>query len=196
MNERELITFDTKDIKINQIELANRLNTPAGFENETLQRCICEVTKSAHPMFCFRKAEIKVADGIIDFGFCKVMSKDLAKNLLGCCEAVVMAATLGIDIDRLIARGSVISKAEGFFLDAVASSFAEAVIDYANDRLKQEFPLRPRFSAGYGDWELSCQKDILDFLCADKLMGIKIGDNLIMTPRKSITAVCGIGEKI
>ena len=49
-----------------------------------------------------------------------------------------------------------------------------------------------RFSPGYGDFTLKHQRDILDFLSADRLLGIKLGDNLIMTPRKTITAICGV----
>ncbi len=190
MNECKLITFD--DVEINEIELANRIKTPAGYEHDALQRSICEVKKSAKPMFCYRKADIKVDEDTVDFGFCKVISKNLAKNLSGVSSAFVMAATLGIDLDRLITRLSVTSKAYGFLSDAVASAMAESLMDCANKLLSKDYKLRPRFSAGYGDFSLCCQADLLSFVNADKLLGIKLGDNLMMTPRKSITAVCGI----
>lgn len=194
MNECKLITFD--DIKINEIELANRLKTPAGTDFEALQRSICEVKKSAKPMFCCRKADIKVDEDTVDFGFCRVTSKNLAKNLHGLSSAFVMASTLGIDLDRLITRLSVTSKAYGFLADAAASAMAESLMDYGNNLLMEDYKLRPRFSAGYGDFDLCCQTDLLDFVNADKLLGIKLGDNLMMTPRKSITAVCGIESVI
>ena len=194
MNECKLITFD--DIEINEIELANRIKMPAGTDFEALQRSICEVKKSAKPMFCCRKADIKVDEDTVDFGFCRVTSKNLAKNLHGLSSAFVMASTLGINTDRLITRLSVTNKAYGFISDAVASAMAEAVMDCGNNLLMEDYKLRPRFSAGYGDFDLCCQADLLEFVNADKLLGIKFGDNLIMTPRKSITAVCGIESVI
>jgi hypothetical protein len=194
MNECKLITFD--DIEINEIELANRIKMPAGTDFEALQRCICEVKKSAKPMFCCRKADIKVDEDTVDFGFCRVTSKNLAKNLHGLSSAFVMASTLGIDLDRLITRLSVTNKAYGFLSDAAASAMAESLMDYGNNLLMEDYKLRPRFSAGYGDFDLCCQADLLDFVNADKLLGIKLGDNLMMTPRKSITAVCGIESVI
>jgi hypothetical protein len=194
MNECKLITFD--DIEINEIELANRIKMPAGTDFESLQRCICEVKKSAKPMFCCRKADIKVDEDTVDFGFCRVTSKNLAKNLHGLSSAFVMASTLGIDLDRLITRLSVTNKAYGFLSDAAASAMAESLMDYGNNLLMEDYKLRPRFSAGYGDFDLCCQADLLDFVNADKLLGIKLGDNLMMTPRKSITAVCGIESVI
>lgn len=194
MNECKLITFD--DIEINEIELANRLKTPAGYEHDALQRSVCEVKKSAKPMFCYRKADIKVDEDTVDFGFCRVTSKNLAKNLHGLSSAFVMASTLGIDLDRLITRLSVTNKAYGFLSDAAASAMAESLMDYGNNLLMEDYKLRPRLSAGYGDFDLCCQADLLDFVNADKLLGIKFGDNLMMTPRKSITAVCGIESVI
>lgn len=194
MNECKLITFD--DIKINEIELANRIKMPAGTDFEALQRSICEVKKSAKPMFCYRKADIKVDEDTVDFGFCRVTSKNLAKNLHGLSSAFVMASTLGIDLDRLITRLSVTNKAYGFLSDAAASAMAESLMDYGNNLLMEDYKLRPRFSAGYGDFDLCCQADLLEFVNADKLLGIKLGDNLMMTPRKSITAVCGIESVI
>ena len=78
--------------------------------------------------------------------------------------------------------------------DAVASAMAETVMDMLNNSLKENNNLSPRFSPGYGDLELDFQRQILSVLCADRILGIKLGDNLLMTPQKSITAICGIKE--
>ena len=57
----------------------------------------------------------------------------------------------------------------------------------ANDK-----KLRPRYSPGYGDLSLEVQSEVLKVLNADKILGIKLGANLLMTPKKSITAVQGV----
>ena len=51
-----------------------------------------------------------------------------------------------------------------------------------------------RYSPGYGDFPLSFQKEILDFLDAYRKIGLSVTPNYIMIPRKSITAVLGISN--
>ena len=54
--------------------------------------------------------------------------------------------------------------------------------------------LKPRFSAGYGDLPLATQKDIFSALGLDKNLGVLLGDGLLMTPTKSVTAFVGLCE--
>ena len=51
--------------------------------------------------------------------------------------------------------------------------------------------MTPRFSPGYGDWELSAQKDILR-VCGGNQIGISVSDNFMMSPQKSVSAVFGL----
>lgn len=183
------------DISIDKTELAQRLKTPTGYTDEEVEGCIAGVIESCNPKGCYVKVPLAFfEEGRADLGFTSLCSRDLCKTLQGCKECYVMAATLGIDTDRFVNKTSLVSKARGFIADAVASALAEAVMDILNNHLKQSASLTPRFSPGYGDLDLSCQGDILNALSADKLIGIKLGANHIMTPRKSITAICGIKE--
>ena len=182
-----------EDISINRAELAQRLKTPTGYTDETVEKCIRQLINACNPKGCYVRVPARVhEDGRVEFEFATLKSEDLCKTLLGCEEAYVMAVTLGIEADRLVTRTSFVSKAEGFITDAIASAMAESVIDVMNDYLKQSAELTPRFSPGYGDLDLSCQRVVLDTLGADRLLGIKLGENLLMTPKKSITAICGI----
>ncbi len=192
--EQYIYSVNIDDISIDEAELALRLNIPKGFTNHTIEECISAVKSSSTPKCCYMRVPLSLKEGRVDFEFASIESADLCKNLADCREAYVMAITLGIEIDRLINRMSLISKTRGFVADAVASAMAETLIQKLNDYLKESTSLRPRFSPGYGDLELSVQKDVLSVLNADKFLGIKLGDNLVMTPRKSITAICGIKE--
>lgn len=51
---------------------------------------------------------------------------------------------------------------------------------------------RPRFSPGYGDLPLALQPDLLNFLNAQRWVGITVGKTLLMSPMKSVTAIMGI----
>ncbi len=192
--ERYIYTVDKKDITIDKGELALRLKTPRGYTDDLVERCISEVFASVKPACCYARLPLALKEDGVDLGFAFVKSQNLRACLKGCAEGYVMASTLGVETDRLIGRKSLVSPVEGFVTDAIASAVAEAVMDNMYTHLSADLRLTARFSPGYGDLELAHQRDVLDFLCADKLIGIKLGDNLIMTPRKSITAICGIKE--
>ncbi len=193
--ERYVYNISKDDISIDKTELALRLKTPSGYTDNTVEKCIKQVFDACSPKGCYVRVPVNiVGEDKSDFEFASLRSYDLCKTLSGCKEGYIMAVTLGIEADRLINRMSLVSKTEGFIADAAASAMTESVLDVMNGYLKEFSILTPRFSPGYGDLDLSCQRVILDALGADKNLGIKLGENLIMTPRKSITAICGIKE--
>lgn len=49
--------------------------------------------------------------------------------------------------------------------------------------------------AGYGSFPLEIQKEFLEAVNAHKRIGLCTGENNILIPRKSVTAVAGISEK-
>lgn len=52
--------------------------------------------------------------------------------------------------------------------------------------------LKPRFSPGYGDWQLEDQQKILQLLNCEKKIGLTLTDGYMLTPVKSVTAVIGL----
>ena len=193
--ERYMYTIHKNDISINQNELAARLGTPRGYTDSNVERCLSQVMDNCNPGCCYVRVPVCLAnDNMAEFEFAHFPSRDLYKNLEGCKEAYIIAITLGSSADRLIHRLSLTSGADSFVADAVASAVAEAVMDNVVSYLKENNSLCPRFSPGYGDFSISHQREILDFLCADKLLGIKLSESFLMIPKKSITAICGIKE--
>ena len=142
--------------------------------------------------FCARRVGVCVSDGKLDLGFGEFFSKDLSAVLCGCDEAYIFALTLGHGVDRLIARLSAISASEGFIADALASAYAESAADIAEKRICGDKARPPRFSVGYGDLPLELQPRIVEFLNAGKLLGLTLGKSLLISPKKSITAIVGI----
>lgn len=51
-----------------------------------------------------------------------------------------------------------------------------------------------RFSPGYGDYPVSCQKQILAYLDAQQKLGIRLTEGCMMVPCKSVTALLGIAD--
>ena len=142
---------------------------------------------------CCTRLPLTVTGDTLDFGAFRLESRALKKNLDGCRETFLFAATLGIGADRQILR---LEKAEPAFapvFDAYCSAAVEGWCNFINAQLAEEHTLRPRFSPGYGDVPLSVQRDVLLALDAQRRLGITLSDTFFMTPTKSVTAFVGIG---
>ena len=125
-----------------------------------------------------------------------VESAALRKNLAGCEEVILFAATLGVGVDRLIARSGAGRVSDAAVYQAAGAALIEAVCDQAWEELRRAgeaegWHLRPRFSPGYGDFPLSCQRELLTLLRAPETIGLTTGESMLLLPTKSVTAVMG-----
>ena len=144
---------------------------------------------------CYEKYPVSLNGDEVNLGFTTLNSLSLAKNLKNCREAMVFAATLGIDTDRILGKYSMISPSYANTLQAVGTVAIESFCDVLTGYFFQkEGKLCPRFSPGYGDLKLEIQKEILNELEARKNIGLHLTDSLIMIPSKSVSAIVGIKE--
>lgn len=125
----------------------------------------------------------------------------IRKHLEGCERAAVLAVTIGIGIDQLISRAQITSMAAALVLDTGASVLMEHAADAAETAMKAELAsslpgvyTTPRFSPGYGDYPLECQREILTCVDAHRKIGIALTAGNMMVPAKSVTAVVGIAD--
>lgn len=126
--------------------------------------------------------------------------QDVAKMLEGCHEAVLLAATLGAESERMLLKVQARSSTEAVLLDAVLSAAIEAVCDAQESALRNQLAaeglyLTDRFSPGYGDMPLEQTRSICAVLEADRRIGLTVSDRGIMIPRKSVTAIMGISRR-
>ena len=148
------------------------------------------------PALCWRQVPLTVCENRVDLGFTAFDSEKLAAALRGCDRAVIFAATVGLDLDRLIARHGRLSPARGLMLQALGAERIEALCDSFCDYLAKEYaPLtvRRRFSPGYGDLPLQNQRAFFDALQCHRQIGLYLNESLLMSPTKSVTAIVGIG---
>lgn len=162
-----------------------------------LRECTNEAEKCFANRICYRKFEIYVQENMLDLGFATVASAALAKNLAHCDCIVLFAATVGLDVDRLIAKYSRLSPARAVCLQAIGAERIEALCDAFCEDLREKYVaegkgLRPRFSPGYGDLPLDLQTDIFQTLDCPRKIGLSLNDSLLMSPSKSVTAIVGI----
>ena len=136
---------------------------------------------------------------LLRFAGMEVRSKGLARNLAGCREVCLLAATIGPGVDLLIRRAQVSAMSRAVIYQAAGAAMIEAYVDGLNEQIRQEAHarglfLRPRFSPGYGDFSLGHQTDFARVLEMQKTCGITLGSSLLMTPSKSVTAVIGLSD--
>ena len=158
--------------------------------------CVSLVKKESAFKAVWRKSEITfVGDDTVRFDFGEIKSASLCKNLEGCKQAYVFAATAGIGTDRLLLKYQQLDPVKAMVLSAVGSSAVECWCDKVNEKIADGKKTRPRFSPGYGGVELCHQRAVLDYLDAGKRLGITLTESFFMTPVKSVTACIGVMEE-
>ena len=181
------------EIEINKYELTKRLHISPDYKLEEIDKNLERLKAVAKCKFASIRMPIqRIDEKFLDIGFGKFESKNLLKNLKDSKEVFIFAATLGIGVDRLLAKLSKLSASELFITDALASALAESSMDEAERRTKGRVLCRPRFSPGFGDLGLEVQPGIIKLLNANRLLGISLGKSYLMTPIKSVTAIMGI----
>ena len=146
---------------------------------------------------CYCEVPVRHTKVGVDLSFGEIESQSLSKRLLECDRAVIFAATVGLGIDRLIAKYSRISPAKAVCLQALGTERIEALCDAFCDEMQRRAEKTgdttvPRFSAGYGDLSISLQRDLFRVLDCSRRIGISLGESLLMSPSKSVTAIVGI----
>lgn len=181
------------ELTVDPRELCARLKAENGFKNNILERCRKRLFKEMTCAYsAVRTDVVYTGENKLDLGFGEIESGDLCRVLSGVKEAFIFAVTLGHGADLLINRLAVMSPAEYFITDALASAYAEAAADFAENALKSGLLCTPRFSPGYGDLPLSVQAGVLSSVRADRTLGITLSAAMLMSPKKSITAIMGI----
>ncbi len=187
INKKEILRY--AGVKVSNAEL-----------EALVDDCINEARSKFTYKTCCCEFEIKQNGEVLDVGFTKTYSKDLKKNLSGCTSIVLFAATVGIEIDRLIARYAAISPTKSLIFQAMGTERIESLCDVFNDNITRQnnslgLLTRPRFSAGYGDFPIEVQREIFDVLDCSRKIGLTLNDSLLMSPSKSVTALIGISDK-
>ena len=121
----------------------------------------------------------------------------IARYLDGAVSVVLMAVTVGMDLERELRLTSVTDPVFGIALDAAATAAVEEAADILSAHIStwaahQGLRAGGRFSPGYGDLPLDVQPQLLSVLDAQRRLGITLSQSLLMTPTKSITAVTGL----
>lgn len=159
-----------------------------------------ELSSCSHPRKVWERFPLTVGDHCIALGDGSLtcVSSDLSRLFRNCRFCIVMAVTLGPEVDRrtqLLARGSM---SRALCLDACASVRADSLCDEIEDEvvetLNENEHLTLRFSPGYGDVPMEFSGDLLRLVNAERRIGVTMTRKGMMIPVKSVTALIGISS--
>lgn len=154
-----------------------------------MDECEKEVLEKAVPKFRYIELDLP-CDEIMG-------GNDIANHLEDCEKAILMCATLGADIDKLIRISQVSDMAKAVVIDSLSSVAVEQVCNKVDEIVAEKYNgyyMTFRFSPGYGDYPLSLQQDFLRMLDAPRKIGLTTNDNFLLMPTKSVTAVMGLSK--
>ena len=162
--------------------------------SSAIKDCINEVAEKITFKVCYCELPFKTDGKLCDFEVFKAQSENLAKNLSGCKRVILFAATVGIEIDRLITKYGRLSPHKALIIQAIGAEQIEALCDRFLEDVKKEYAceLKPRFSPGYGDLSILAQKDIFNLLEPERKIGLTLNSSQLMSPTKSVTAFVGL----
>ena len=190
-------------MKINKEEVLRYLGYKGQYLDEKIDKLIDQAiieinskikVRSAYRFFQLEEKGEKL---LIKGTNVELLGKDIRRHLKNTKDCIIMAATLGHEVDRLIRYYEKVSMTRALILDATASVAIEEAINKLNGDLEKEVFMdnkifTSRYSPGYGDLPLSIQGGLLDILGAKKSIGLTANAHNILIPRKSITAILGI----
>lgn len=173
--------------------------TPDGQTLRLLEECEAMLLEAARPAYITRCFPIIPREDGIGFDGCglSLRGTDIKRHLENCEKAVLLCATIGAGIDRLIRQAQVEDMAKAVVLDSLASVAIEQVCDKLEGQIAEDFPgfyKTWRFSPGYGDLPIDVQGDFLSVLDAPRRAGVCLSPGGMLVPVKSVTAVIGLSQ--
>lgn len=126
-----------------------------------------------------------------------LLGENIQKHLEKAKYAVVMAATLGVGLERKMNYYGKVDLTKNFILDSCGTEMIEEVCDGIEEEVKEKlgegYYYTFRYSPGYGDFPISVQKDLVNFLDGYRRIGLTVTESNLLLPRKSVTAIMGVG---
>lgn len=188
--------FDAPEINLSEIKRYMKVKSSSNEFDDLIFQCLNEVNPLLRYSVCYSISKVAVCDDNVLFDNITFKSEALSKVLEFCDRAVIFSATVGLGVDRMIAKYSRISPSKALCMHAVGAERIESLCDSFCEYITSEHgDITHRFSPGYGDFNIASQRIILNILDSAKLIGLTLNDSFIMTPTKSVTAIAGIRRK-
>ena len=164
---------------------------------ESLRRCETQLLETAHPRVLWKLFPLQ-PDGSLAGSCVRPEGRDIRELLGDYGELILMAATLGAEVERLVRKAQLTDMTEAMMLDACGSAAIENVCDNLCGDLAAAFAprfLTDRFSPGYGDFPLAQQAELFSVLDVTRRIGVTLSPGGLMLPQKSVPALIGVSDR-
>ena len=168
---------------------------PDGTVRQQLETLGSELYARITPHHIWVTLPVDHTDGL-RIGSIPLPGKSAATMLADCDRCALLLCTLGANFDLWLRRIQARDMSQAVMMDALGSSYVEAICDAATEEIARRFPnkhLTDRFSPGYGDLPLSVQPALLEAVGAMRL-GVSLTRWQMMIPCKSVSALIGLAD--
>lgn len=192
-------TFEAPDWDRREIMRYARIRGADDSYRTLIEACIAEAEPVLSYRVCYTVLPVEKRGEELSLGNMRTSSKTISSVLCAGEAALLFAATVGTPFDRLIHRYSLLSPSKALVLQAIGAERVEALCDafcaeFNTELNNQKKCLTRRVSPGYGDIPIEMQRDIFAILDCPRKIGLTLEDSLMMSPSKSVTALCGIAD--
>ena len=160
------------------------------------------ISDTIHPCFAFFTTYASLHEDMLTVGDVTLhVGKMIARQLEGSEAFAFFVATAGSEMEQLQRRLSEEDDTVGSFIaDAIGSLVAECCADQMEVSLQQTISKlgwqhTNRFSPGYCQWDVR-EQSLLFSLLGDAPCGVTLNEYSMMTPKKSVSGVVGLGSRV
>lgn len=197
--------IDITNLNINESEILRYLGYSGQHLSETFKNKILEIKEESKklfkPKYIYNSYNLNHKNNCISLSGTNLILKgnDIRQLLTSCNECILLAATLGNDIERRIRYYEKFDLTKAVILDACATTAIEEICDLIETHLKTYYSknnksLTYRYSPGYGDLPLEIQKSFINTLDCARKIGLNVSKHMLLIPRKSVTCIIGISN--
>ena len=195
-----LKNYEAPAYNIREIMRYARIRGADDSYQELIEGCIEE----AQPHLCYRVSytylDVKREGGLY-LGSIEADCETIKKAIRNAEKVLLFAATVGAPFDRLIEKYNKTEPSKALIMQAIGAERVESLCDTFCGEIMSELSvcgkrLTTRVSPGYGDIPLTMQREIFAVLDCPRKIGLTLDESLLMSPSKSVTAICGIVDHI
>ena len=158
-----------------------------------IDECLEEIHKMASFKVVYKTFPLSFKPLFIKEANIDINYPDLNDLLAYCHDVVIIACTLGIQVDKRSKYYSHIDMTKMTIFDAIASSYLEAKCDeYERIHIigKRTF----RFCPGYGNVPIELNMELARVVDSYRKIGLTVQDSHILLPQKSMIGLIGLGD--
>lgn len=166
--------------------LGYRKSMPDAMTEKLIDECILEVKSISKFKYIYQEFKEPLPFILENEGYMKYLS--------GATSYLLVATTLGIDVDRRLSLYEKTDMTKSVIFDCTASAYIEEMADsYEKNNLPYK-NLSYRFCPGYSNTSFLDNMKIAKYLNVTKYLGISFLSSGLMVPLKSMIGIVGIGN--